>query len=342
MNAHDPVLGVTVLVVAHPFAVRSLFGIFVGRNETFECNLSLGWNRQTGQLALNHLNRTAAHASRPIHLAFTKPQPLHAGGQEQQWISSHHCDNGARLVSPHIFFLDDPTVVRRSGANANAVPIEHLIAISAGIDDAGIGIAHDIDACRPDEPAAVAGMPYRRRKAIQVNFTVAKDIFLNRPSLDHHRWNRRKTFEQLPPKLQQNFMRCFCWIQAQGERLPFARTHAVDQNPVAWFEIRNFIEENTRALVRVVQYLSNGADVFLRTRAADAFQLAERINQLKPISQITPLWSGGLGFSLLGHLFASSQVSQVPFRKRAHIIAGIHPFLYIRRNPRRSWELTRG
>src|SRR5262249_59528558 len=112
-------------------------------------------------------------------LAFTKPQSFHAGGQEQQWISSHHGDNRARLVSLHIFFLDDPTVVRWSGANANAVPIEHLIAISAGIDDAGIGIAHDINACRPDEPAPITGMPYRRRKAIQVNFTVPKNIFLN-------------------------------------------------------------------------------------------------------------------------------------------------------------------
>src|SRR5262249_27458267 len=200
MNAHDPVLGLTVLVVAHPFAVRSLFGIFVGRNETFECNLSLGWNRQTGQLALNHLNRTAAHTSRPIHLAFTKPQPFHAGGQEQQLITSHHGDNGARLVALPIFFRDDATVVRRSDGSTNTVHSEHLIEISAGIDDAGIGIAHDIDACRPDEPAPITGMPYRRRKAIQVNFTVPKDIFLNPPSLDYPRWNGRKTFEQLPPK----------------------------------------------------------------------------------------------------------------------------------------------
>src|SRR5262245_9273657 len=136
-------------------------------------------------------------------------------------------------------------------------------------------------------------------------------------------------------------MRGFGRIYAKCHRLAHARTHAVGQNAAARFEIRNLIEEDARALFVMVEHLGNGTDVFLGTRTADVFQLAESVHQLKPISQITPLWAGGLGLSLLGHLFASSEVSQVPFRKRAHIIAGIHPFLYIRRNPRRSWELTR-
>jgi hypothetical protein len=56
----------------------------------------------------------------------------------------------------------------------------------------------------------------------------------------------------------------------------------------------------------MVEHLGNGADIFLGTRAADMFQLAQSIHQLKPVSQVTPLWPGGLGLSLFSHLFASS------------------------------------
>src|SRR5215510_4374687 len=101
-------------------------------------------------------------------------------------------------------------------------------------------------------------------------------------------------------------MRGFGRIYAECHRLAHARAHAVGQNAVARLKIRNLIEEDTGTLLVMVEHLGDSADVFLGTGTSDVFQLAERVYQPKPIPQITPLRSGGLCFSLLGHLFASS------------------------------------
>src|SRR5919198_1200364 len=85
-NPHDPIPSIAVLVVTHPFAVRTLFGKFVCGDESFQRNLRMGWNRQARQLALDYFNRTAAHASRPVQLALAIARPLGAGCQEQQRV----------------------------------------------------------------------------------------------------------------------------------------------------------------------------------------------------------------------------------------------------------------
>ena len=74
-------------------------------------------------------------------------------------------DDRAGLSALHVFFFDDAAVVRRRGADADAVFVEYLIAIGADVDVAGVGIAHDIDTRGADEPAAVARVPDRRREA---------------------------------------------------------------------------------------------------------------------------------------------------------------------------------
>ena len=71
LNSHDPVLCVSILVVAHPFAVWTLFRKLVGGNKSLQRDLSVSRNGQACQLALDHLDRTAAHASCPIQLALT-------------------------------------------------------------------------------------------------------------------------------------------------------------------------------------------------------------------------------------------------------------------------------
>src|SRR5262245_49654108 len=194
LDTDDAILGIAILVISHPLAVGPFFGVFIGSDETFESDFSVGRNWQASQFALNHFNGGATHASRPIQFALAVDRAFQAGRQKHQRIGAHDSDDWTRLSALHVFFFDDAAVVWWRGANADAIFVEYLIAIGAGIDDAGIGIAHNVDACGADEPAAVAGMPDRRGEAIQVHFTIPQDIFLNRPPLDHNGRNGRKTF----------------------------------------------------------------------------------------------------------------------------------------------------
>src|SRR5205823_2183574 len=83
--------------------------------------------------------------------------------------------------------------------NADTVAIKHLVAIGAGIDDAGVRITHNIDARRTNEPAAVEWVPDRYRESLQIHFLVAPDIWLNRSSLHVNRRNRGEASEQVTP-----------------------------------------------------------------------------------------------------------------------------------------------
>src|SRR6478752_1899862 len=114
-------------------------------------------------------------------------------------------------------------MVRRRGANANAVSVEKLIAVCADIDDPGVGIAHNVDARGADEAAAIARMPNRRRKNSQVNIAVAQHIFLDRTTFYCCRRNWLEPFEQFAPEPEQPIMRGFSGIQAQGDSLAPAR-----------------------------------------------------------------------------------------------------------------------
>jgi hypothetical protein len=107
----------------------------------------------------------------------------------------------------HVLFFDDAAVMRRCGANADAISIENLVTVCADIDDSGVGIAHDVDARRADEATAVPGMPDRRRKSRQVNIAVAQNIFLNRATFDCCRRNWLKAFQQFAPEPEQPIMR---------------------------------------------------------------------------------------------------------------------------------------
>src|SRR5437899_2057 len=178
---------------------------------------------------------------------------------------------GTELASLQVFFLDDSSVVRGSSTNADTVAIKYLVAIGAGIDDAGVRIAHNIDARRTNEPAAVEWVPDRYRESLQIHFVVAQDILLNRSSLHVNRRNRGEAFEQFSPKLQQPIVRGFCGIQAERYGLTFARAHGIDQDAVARLEVRDLVEKNRRALFGMIQHLGDGADVFLGIRALNSF-----------------------------------------------------------------------
>ena len=84
LNAHDALFLIAVLIVAHPFAVGTLLGKLVRRNEALESDLRVGWNRQASELAVNDLNGFAAHAPGPIQLALAIDRALDARSQKQQ------------------------------------------------------------------------------------------------------------------------------------------------------------------------------------------------------------------------------------------------------------------
>ena len=53
--------------------------------------------------------------------------------------------------------------------NHHPVRAVHVDAVDRCVDPAGVGVAHDDDAGRPNEPAAVAAMPEQRRKQADIN-----------------------------------------------------------------------------------------------------------------------------------------------------------------------------
>ena len=99
-----------------------------------------------------------------------------------------------RLSALHVFLFDDTAVVWRRGADADAIFVEYLIAIGAGVDDTRVGIAHDVDARGADETAAVARCQIGAGKRVKSTIAVAQNIFLNRSTLDRDGRNRRETF----------------------------------------------------------------------------------------------------------------------------------------------------
>src|SRR5262245_23278170 len=103
-------------------------------------------------------------------------------------------------------------MMRRRGADTDAIFVEYLIAVGADVDVAVVRITHDINARSTDEAAAVAGMPDGRRKAREINIGVAQNIFLYRAALDGRRRNGRKAFEHTAPEVEQVIMRRFCRI----------------------------------------------------------------------------------------------------------------------------------
>src|SRR5262245_36672456 len=162
LDTDDAILGIAILVIAHPLAVGPLLGVFIGSDETFESDFSVGRNWQASQFALNHFNGGATHASCPIQFALPVDRAFHAGRQKHQRIGAHDGDDWTRLCALHVFFFDDTAVMWWRGTNADAIFVEYLVAIGTGIDDTRIGIAHDVDARGADETAAVARVPDRR------------------------------------------------------------------------------------------------------------------------------------------------------------------------------------
>src|SRR4030095_17228500 len=115
LNAHNALFLIAVLVVAHPFAVGTLFGKLVRGNETLESDFSLSWNRKAGELALDDFNGLTAHAARPVELTLAVDRTLDARCQKQQRIAADDGDQRAGLAALQAFFLDDAPGVRWRG-----------------------------------------------------------------------------------------------------------------------------------------------------------------------------------------------------------------------------------
>src|SRR5512145_1731915 len=174
----------------------------------------------------------AAHAARPIQLALTKNRTFDARGQKQQRIGADYSDDGAELSALHVLFLDDAAMMRRRGADTDAIFVEYLIAVGADVDVAAVRIAHDVDARGADEASAVFRVPNRRGESREINLGVTQNVFLYRAALDGRRWNRRKAFKHSAPEVQQTFMGRVGGIDSQGHSLPFAGAHTVGKDAV--------------------------------------------------------------------------------------------------------------
>src|SRR5262245_13191788 len=89
LDTDDAIFGIAVLVISHPLAVGSLLGVFIGSDEPFESDFSVGRNWQASQFALNHFNGGTTHSSRPFQFALAVDRAFHARRQKHQRIRAH-------------------------------------------------------------------------------------------------------------------------------------------------------------------------------------------------------------------------------------------------------------
>ena len=137
LDADDAIFGIAILVISHPLAVGTLLGVFIGGDETFEGDFSVGRNRQAGRVRLESL-QWARHARRPPNRArFGRRSGLRRRtARNIRGSAPDDGDDWTGLSALHVFFFDDTAVVRRRGADADAIFVEYLIAIGADVDDA--------------------------------------------------------------------------------------------------------------------------------------------------------------------------------------------------------------
>src|SRR5579883_1583996 len=140
-------------------------------------------DRQPGERALNHLDRSPKHAAGAIELGNAEWK-FGVRKEKQERIAPEGCNDRASLALPPISLGDQPPLLARALPNAEQVALMHLHPIGAHVDIATLGIAIDESVAGADVASAILPMRLQNRKLEQVDLVVAHDVGYHRAGCD--------------------------------------------------------------------------------------------------------------------------------------------------------------
>src|SRR6516165_2362949 len=151
-------------VIAGPFAKRALDTHIVRLDKTFDYDLSVRWNRQSGHRTLDYIDRRAANATKDFQLADPK-RHLTATHQEAQGIATADNNDWHALSARLIFVAHLAAVFARRNVEAQRLLIVDHHPVGATIDPASVRITRDVITSSANVASAVGMMPLRRRES---------------------------------------------------------------------------------------------------------------------------------------------------------------------------------
>ena len=167
---------------------RALHTHIVRLDKTFDYDLSVRWNRQSGHRTLDYLDRRAANAAKDFQLADPK-RHLTAAHQETQGIATANNDDRHALSARLIFVAHLAAVFARRNVEAQRLLIVDHHPVGAAIDPAGVRITRDVITSSANVASAVGMMPLRRRESGDVNVLTGHHVLHDWPVIDVSRRN---------------------------------------------------------------------------------------------------------------------------------------------------------
>ncbi len=203
LNAHHRFRPL-VRVVARPFAERPfdrrLFAL--GRNHAFDNDLRLCRHRQFRQRQLDNIHRTAAIGAGELVLR-SPERRRHRRRHPGYRLAAEHDGHRRRFASLPIFLRENAPVLLRIDPQTDAIaPLNHR-AVTAHVYPTLFGIAHDNHILRADVAPAVAGMPARRGKALDIDIVALLHVGEHRSVFHNFRRDRHRARALIAPAAQQ-------------------------------------------------------------------------------------------------------------------------------------------
>src|SRR5258706_15852263 len=166
-------------VVARPFAEWPLFLALIWQKFTFNGDLCVGGDRQSGKFPGNHFDRFALETANGIELA---PAVGFRSRRDhmQQWIDTETAYHRTGFALVKIFLPVQPAMLSRRDVHAHGIAVVHHDPVTADVDPTFVGIAGDYHVTGANVTPAVALVPARHGKFEKIDVVAGKNIF-------HHR-----------------------------------------------------------------------------------------------------------------------------------------------------------
>src|SRR3954467_11569790 len=271
-------------VIAGPFRERALDALVARLDEALDDDLGIGRDRQAGDGAVDDLDRLAADAADDLVFA-DAVRHLAAGHQEGHGIAAaDHGDRhalAARLVLvAHLAAMLAGRDVETRGPGV----VDHH-AIGPAVDPAFVGIAGDVEAAGADIAAAVAGVPFRRGKAGDVDVVAGHHVLEDRTVVDVFRRDARHRPHETGAEAFAELELAETGRKAERHVLALA-AEEVDQHAAARDRPGHVVEDEARRGVVVHRDAGYHADILLPGQAAHLLDLAEPARLVEPLPQI--------------------------------------------------------
>src|SRR3954469_19850050 len=271
-------------VIAGPFRERALDALVAGLDEDLYDDLGVGRDRQAGDGAVDDLDRLAADAADDLVFADAVGH-FAAGHQEGHGIAAaDHGDRhalAARLVLvAHLAAMLSGRDVETRGPGV----MDHH-AIGPAVDPALVGIAGDVEAAGADIAAAVAGVPFRRGKAGDVDVVAGHHVLEDRTVVDVFGRDARHRPHEAGAKTFAELQLAEAGREAERHVLALA-AEEVDQHAAARDRPWHIVEDEAGRAVVVHRDAGPHADILLPRQPAHLLDLAEPARLVEPLPQV--------------------------------------------------------